>query len=266
VSQGGLEGGNILNNTLNLYDIIQFPNSEIRKNLRKKYFAFAELKQITVNIDEKYDGTEVPCEFINYGTTVATWIREYNYSIFIMSIPLFEMLYVYESISSDDEKKEQLPYHSFLLNYYCELLAYYIDWAFKKSVNIFNALFELNVNVIDNPKSFSDILKEVRNKSKSNRIINKLELELQQFKSNKYYIDIINIRNLNTHSIRATQSGYLEIYDSKTGGTKGTISVPVKPDEIFTTILEAIKLLGQYSVFIEEIIEEYYDFLYKEYP
>jgi hypothetical protein len=254
-----------LNNTLNLYDIIEFPNNEIRANLRKKYFAFYELKQITVNLDEKYDGKEVPFEFIDYQTTVATWIREYNYSIFIINIPLFQMLYVYESIASSDEKKEQLPYYSFLFNYYCELLAYYIDWAFKKSVNIFNAIFELKVNVIDNPNSFSDILKEVRNKSKSNVIINKLKLELQKIKGNKYYNDIVNIRNLNTHSVRATQSGFLEIYDSKTVGIKGIISKPVKPDEIVTTILEAIKLLGQYSVFIEEIIEEYYDCIYKEY-
>ena len=109
------------------------------------------------------------------------------------------------------------------------------------------------------------ILKEVRKKSKSNVIIKKLTLELQKIKHNKYYKDIVNIRNLNTHSVRATQSGFLEIYDSKTGVTFGTISKPVKPDEIVTTILGSIKLLGQYSVFIEEIIEEYYNYLYNEY-
>ena len=137
-----------MNNTLNLYDIIEFPNNEIRANIRKKYFAFYELKQITVNFDEKYDGKEVPFEFFNYQTTIATWIREYNYSIFIINIPLFQMLHIYESIASSDEKKEQLPYYSFLFNYYCELLAYYIDWAFKKSINIFNTIFDLKLMTI----------------------------------------------------------------------------------------------------------------------
>jgi len=253
-----------LNNTLNhLYDIIEFPNNKIRANLKKKYFAFYELKQITVNIDDKYDGKEVPIEFFNYRTTVATWIREYNYSIFIINIPLFQMLYIYESLTSGDENKEKLPYYSFLFNYYCELLAYYIDWAFKKSINIFNTIFELEVN--DNPNCFIQILKEIRNKSKSNVIINKLKIELQKIEGNKYYKDIVNIRNLNTHSVRATQSGFMEIYDLRTGVTSGIISKPVKPDEIVTTILGSIKLLGQYSVLIEEIIEEHYDYLYKEY-
>jgi len=69
----------------------------------------------------------------------------------------------------------------------------------------------------------------------------------------------------NTHSVRATQSGFLDTYNIKTGITSGTVSIPVKPDEIVTTIVESIKLLGEYTTFIEKIIEEYYDHLYEEY-
>lgn len=145
-------------NTLNLYDFIEFPNDEIRDNLRKKYTAFTDLKQIPTRLTEKYDGKQVPCEFMDYETTVVTWIREYNYSVFILNIPLFQMLDVHQSIVSCDEEKEKLLYYSFLFNYYSELLAYYIDCAFKKSINIFNAMFSLKVN--DDNNSFMQILSQ----------------------------------------------------------------------------------------------------------
>jgi len=229
-------------NTLNLYDFIEFPNDEIRDNLRKNYTAFSDLKQIPTRLTEKYDRKQVPCEFMDYQTTVVTWIKEYNYSVFILNIPLFQMLDVYQSIVSGDEEKDQLLYYSFLFNYYSELLAYYIDCAFKKSINIFNTMFELKVN--DDNNSFMKILKEVKKESKSNKIINKANRKLQVIKDNSYYQDVIAIRNRNTHSIRATQYGFLDRYDPKTGITHGTVNKPVKPDEIVMAILESIKLLG----------------------
>jgi len=186
----------MLHSTLNLYDLIKFPNGEIRANLRNNYSAFSELKLISINPVEKYN--EVPCEFIDYQTIVVTWIKEYNYAIYILNIPLFQMLDVYESMASGDVNKEQLPYYLFLFNYYCELLAYYIDCAFKKSVNIFNAIFKLNIN--DELNSFMKIIEEIRRRSKSNKIINKTNFGLKKFKDNRYYQDIIKIRNRNTVS------------------------------------------------------------------
>lgn len=54
-------------------------------------------------------------------------------------------------------------------------------------------------------------------------------------------------------------------YNPKTGVTAETISKPQKPDELVRTILGAIKLLGEYSSFIDNIIEEYYDNIFEKY-
>lgn len=258
-----LLGGDMLKNRLNLYDFIKFPNSNIRVNLRENYKVFSKLKQISTDLIEKYDEKQVPCEFLDYQTTVLTWIKEYNYSVFILSIPLYQMLDVYQNIISNDTENEQLLYYLFIFNYYSELLAYYIDCAFKKSVNIFNEMFELKVN--DDINSFMKILKGIQKESKSNNILNKVNQKLQQIKDSRYYQEIIDIRNRNTHSIRATQTGFLNKYDLKNGITFGIVNMLVKPEKIVLTILESIKLLEEYTVFIEKIIDEYYDSLYEKF-
>jgi hypothetical protein len=132
-----------------------------------------------------------------------------------------------------------------------------------QSVNIFNSTFELNVN--EGLGSFKQILNAMRNQAKGNKTINKVNKKLISFQKDKYYREIIKMRNLNTHSVRVTQFGFIDTYDSITGITTGTVNTPMKSNEIVFVILESIKLLGEYTDFIEENIRVYYDDLYDEY-
>lgn len=248
---------------LNIYDYIEFPNTHRRNFLRKEYGIFSELRQVDTSILEKYDDKTVPYEFIDYNTTVSTWINEYNHAIFALSIPLYQMIDIYHQSLFGNPSKEQLLCSQMLINYYSEIIAYYVDCAFKKSVNIFNSMFRLNVN--DSQKSFNEIIQEVKNKSKDDLFINRVYQELRRINDNNYYKEILGIRNKNTHSVRPTQQGFIDEYDKKTGITAGYITKSIGYKRIVEIIVGAIKLLGEYTKFINNLEEEYYEFLYENY-
>jgi len=79
------------------------------------------------------------------------------------------------------------------------------------------------------------------------------------------YSEIIEIRNLNTHSIRATQQGFLDTYDKKTGITSSYITDYKDTKSTVELILESLKILYDYTDFINCLEVDYYDSLYSEY-
>lgn len=251
-------------NSINLFDFVQFPNIDRRELLRSHYEVFTKLIQIKTNILEKYKEKEVPFDFIDYGTSVITWIIEYNHELFAISIPLYQMFDTYHRLIliSSDHNIDQCQCLQILINYYSEIIAYYIDSAFEKSIYIFNSMFRLKIN--QGKGSLQKIVKEISRNSKNNRFIEMTNKELSGIKANNIYQGLKEMRNLNTHSIRATQQGFLDIYNEKTGITESKITTNKDSKETVEVIIGAVTLLCNYTEFINNLLEEYYDSIYDD--
>lgn len=183
---------------INMYDLIEFPDKDTRETIRSKYSVFSQYKQIPLNMLKKYEGAFL-CEFENY-EIVRTWVNEYNHLLFFMLIPLYQTIDTYEKIKDCENASDLYQNLRALLYYYSEIVAYYIDCAFEKSAQIFNAMFDLRIN--EGSGCFSKIMKEIRKRAEESDIINEVLIKLQAIHKDKYYCDLANIRNKNTHNIK----------------------------------------------------------------
>lgn len=244
----------------NLFNITNMPNEKRRQELRKNYSEYFRINQVSFDVLNKYASKKVKIEFLGNFDFIMSWISETNYDALVSEIPLYSMLDTYDSIKNSNLKGSLLEHYKLVFYYHSEIVAYKINCAFEKSVWIFNALFELQVN--DGHNAFSQIIKKINNKSKP--IIRKVSSALRELEKNEYYKKIRNIRNLNTHSYRVGNPGVIEFYYKDKGYTEIYRSEIVEPDDLVEVTLGAIKVLNNYISFIERIIEEYYDNLYQK--
>jgi hypothetical protein len=247
---------------MNIYDLIEFPNKTAREQIRSLYPVFSFYKQISPNALDKYKGL-VPIEFEDYDMTVTTWVNEYNHLWFIMLIPLYQAIDSYQKMTELNSSEELYQYLRYLFYFYSEISAYYIDCAFEKSAYIFNAMFELRVN--EHQSSLKEIYKKIKEKAEKGIIIKDVKAKLESIKTNKYYCDITNIRNKNTHSIKVSHRNLYEVFNHKTGITKTYVSKVIMPEELMKIIFGSIELLSDYTDFIEKTIEKYYASIYEEF-
>ena len=239
---------------INIYDLIKFPDKDTREAIRLKYSVFSRYKQIPLNILKKYEGTFL-CEFENY-EIVITWINEYNHLLFFMLIPLYQAIDTYEKIRDCEIASDLFQNLRALFYYYSEIVSYYIDCAFEKSAQIFNAMFNLRIN--EGRGCINKIMKEIRKRAEESAIINEVLVKLEAIHTDKYYCDLANIRNKNTHYIKVHHGNLYNVYDPKSKVTSTCVSEVIEPDEVLDTIFLAMELLDDYTSFIESILYKYY--------
>lgn len=247
---------------MSIYDLIEFPNKDIRETIRLNYPVFSKYKQLPMDMLKKYEGIVVPCEFEEY-ETVITWINEYNHLLFFMFIPLYQAIDTHQKMNDSDNSSDLFRHLRALFYYFSEIVAYYIDCAFEKSAHIFNAMFELRVN--EHCGSLKQILKRIKEGADKSAIFQEVTNKLEIIYRNEYFRNLINIRNKNTHSIKVLHRNLYDVYDPKTKVTSTYVSKVIMPDEILNTIFGAMELLSDYTSFIEGIIDKYYTSIYEEF-
>ena len=245
----------MLGQRLNLYDLITFPDRVTRDALRKQYPAISELSQIRTNLDGKYTG-EQPIEIVmDYPVTIRRRIEELNQRIFILPIATFQILESYKQIKETD-CSDKARYIEELFFYYSEVATYFLHSAFEKSLSIFNEVFEFHIN--SGIGSIKQISKRIGILALSEPIAREVALKLKTIQDNKAYQDLQIYRNNSVHNVSDSRSALINQREEN-----GVIVTKLKKSKskemIMEMLLKCIELLGDYTKFIDRILEKYYD-------
>jgi len=232
----------------NIFDLIKFPDKDERSRLYQTYDVFKDLKTINTSFTEKYK--EIPAEFKQLIFGMLPWINEFNYAIFVLKIPLLFMLHIHTKCMQEIDLEEKTQY-KFLFNYFAEQAAYYIKCAFEKSVYIFDALFDLNIN--QGRDSYIKTLQKIESEAENDEMIKTVQEEIKKIEKNPYYMIISDVRNKNTHGLNTLHRKHFAVYDKDKGVVYFYDQEPL--EGIQETIFGAVELLGSYSDFIMKTIE-----------
>lgn len=106
-----------------------------------------------------------------------------------MLIPLYQAIDTYEKIRDCEIASDLFQNLRALFYYYSEIVSYYIDCAFEKSAQIFNAMFNLRIN--EDRGCINKIMKEIRKRAEESAIINEVLVKLEAIHTDKYYCDLL---------------------------------------------------------------------------